>query len=164
MNQYVLAVAESGADVYPDRYYRLLEDARAASSNYVRVVDDSNEDYLYPMACFLMEDGKLKVFTDPVCTAQLRVEVVFFSSGRRMMPDLKSGRYMPHLNVEDDGLGVAFVDGPEEVVFNRWFECTARLIHHPRVNYWALQAGSLFLVMEGKKTVGCGKVLGSKTS
>lgn len=35
------------------RSYQVLPDPSAARSDYVRVVDDSGEDYLYPMAGFV---------------------------------------------------------------------------------------------------------------
>ncbi|MBK7897465.1 MAG: hypothetical protein IPJ90_21780 [Anaerolineaceae bacterium] len=36
--------------------YRVLPDEAAASSNYVRIVDETGEDYLYPAAYFVMID------------------------------------------------------------------------------------------------------------
>lgn len=36
--------------------YRVLPDESAAHSSYVRIVDETGEDYLYPAACFLMID------------------------------------------------------------------------------------------------------------
>ncbi|HYN42362.1 MAG TPA: hypothetical protein VE129_11330 [Thermoanaerobaculia bacterium] len=35
------------------RLYRVIPDPSAARSDYVRVVDDSGEDYLYPASCFI---------------------------------------------------------------------------------------------------------------
>ncbi len=35
------------------KVYEVLEDAAAAKRNYVRVIDESGEDYLYPAAWFV---------------------------------------------------------------------------------------------------------------
>jgi hypothetical protein len=35
------------------KLYEVLDDSAAASRNYVRVVDESGEDYLYPQAWFI---------------------------------------------------------------------------------------------------------------
>lgn len=51
---YLLCVSPGeNEDLQVRRLYRLLPDASAARSGYVRVVDDSGEDYLYPAACFI---------------------------------------------------------------------------------------------------------------
>lgn len=51
---YLLCV-DSGAndDLKVRRLYRVIPDRAAARSDYVRVVDDSGEDYLYPASCFI---------------------------------------------------------------------------------------------------------------
>lgn len=46
---------------YPDdlkvrTVYQVLPDDSAARSNYVRVVDETGEDYLYPAECFIFID------------------------------------------------------------------------------------------------------------
>ncbi len=33
--------------------YRILPDESAARSNYVRIIDETGEDYLYPASCFV---------------------------------------------------------------------------------------------------------------
>ncbi len=40
-------------DLQARRIYRVLPDPSAARSRYVRVIDDSGEDYLYPERLFL---------------------------------------------------------------------------------------------------------------
>jgi hypothetical protein len=40
-------------DLQARRIYRVLPDASASRSNYIRVIDDSGEDYLYPERLFL---------------------------------------------------------------------------------------------------------------
>lgn len=51
---YLLCI-DSGAndDLQVRRLYRVIADPAAARSDYVRVVDDSGEDYLYPASCFI---------------------------------------------------------------------------------------------------------------
>ena len=51
---YLLCV-DSGAsdDLQVRRLYRVIPDPAAARSDYVRVVDDSGEDHLYPASCFI---------------------------------------------------------------------------------------------------------------
>ena len=46
---------------YPDdlkvrTVYQILPDESAARSNYLRVIDETGEDYLYPAACFVFVD------------------------------------------------------------------------------------------------------------
>ena len=47
--------------VYPDdlkirTVYQVLPDESAARSNYIRVIDETGEDYLYPAECFVLID------------------------------------------------------------------------------------------------------------
>ena len=51
---FVICVDPRGHDdLQARRVYRALPDRSAARSEFVRVIDDSGEDYLYPAACFL---------------------------------------------------------------------------------------------------------------
>lgn len=43
------------------KIYQLLPDDGAATSNYVRVVDDEGEDYLYPAEYFILLDLPLEI-------------------------------------------------------------------------------------------------------
>ena len=43
-------------DLQVRRIYQVLPDESAARSNFVRVIDDSGEDYLYPASCFVEVD------------------------------------------------------------------------------------------------------------
>jgi hypothetical protein len=45
--RFVLCVADSEPDLQMGKIYRVLPDAAAAEDGYLRVVDDSGEDYLY---------------------------------------------------------------------------------------------------------------------
>lgn len=50
----VICVNKEGAeDLQILRVYRRLDDAVAEARGFVRVIDDSGEDYLYPEAAFL---------------------------------------------------------------------------------------------------------------
>ena len=40
-------------DLQLRRIYRVIADASAARSHFLRIIDDSGEDYLYPESCFL---------------------------------------------------------------------------------------------------------------
>ena len=44
------------ASLIPGKVYRLLADARAAKDDFVRVVDESGEDYLYHKSHFVFVD------------------------------------------------------------------------------------------------------------
>jgi hypothetical protein len=43
-------------DLLPFKAYRVLPDRRAANDRYLRVIDESGEDYLYPASCFVLVD------------------------------------------------------------------------------------------------------------
>ena len=50
VNSYVLCIANGG---YPEslevrKVYAVLPDERAAANDYIRVIDETDEDYLYP--------------------------------------------------------------------------------------------------------------------
>lgn len=50
----VICIGNEGAeDLQILRVYRRLPDAAAESKGFLRVIDDSGEDYLYPEAAFL---------------------------------------------------------------------------------------------------------------
>jgi hypothetical protein len=44
------------ASLIPGKVYRLIPDARAAKDDFVRVVDESGEDYLYHKSHFVFVD------------------------------------------------------------------------------------------------------------
>ena len=49
-----VCVANEGAeDLQVLKVYRRLPDESAASQGFVRIIDDSGEDYLYPQSAFL---------------------------------------------------------------------------------------------------------------
>jgi hypothetical protein len=47
---------ESAEDLLPGKVYQILPDDKAARDNYIRVVDESGEDYLYPANYFIPID------------------------------------------------------------------------------------------------------------
>ena len=52
--KFAVCIASQGCDdLQVWKLYRVLPDAAAASESYLRVVDDSGEDYLYPANRFL---------------------------------------------------------------------------------------------------------------
>lgn len=55
--QFLLCVRNKGCeDLQLRKLYQQLPDHAAADEGYVRVVDDSGEDYLYPSRCFVPVD------------------------------------------------------------------------------------------------------------
>lgn len=47
-----VCLTDSEPDLQMGKVYRVLPDAAAAQDGYVRVIDDSGEDYLYPREHF----------------------------------------------------------------------------------------------------------------
>jgi hypothetical protein len=64
---YVICVrAEKSADIEIRKVYEILPDDIAEKRGYVRVVDESGEDYLYPKECFAsvrLPDEAIRAFT-----------------------------------------------------------------------------------------------------
>jgi len=56
--QYAICINDGGYvdDLKVRTVYRVLPDASAARSRYVRIVDETGEDYLYPAAYFVLID------------------------------------------------------------------------------------------------------------
>ena len=52
--QFVICVKTDDPDLLtPRRIYQVLPDEGAAKSNYIRVIDNEGEDYLYPSEYFI---------------------------------------------------------------------------------------------------------------
>ena len=53
--KFVLCINDGGYvdDLKARRVYRVLPDESAATSNYLRIVDETGEDYLYPASYFV---------------------------------------------------------------------------------------------------------------
>ena len=54
VGKFVLCIRnEECEDLEPRKLYQVLPDGSAAADGYIRVIDESGEDYLYPQAYFL---------------------------------------------------------------------------------------------------------------
>ena len=54
IGKFVICIRNEGCeDLEPRKLYRVLPDEAAAGDGYIRVIDESGEDYLYPQAYFL---------------------------------------------------------------------------------------------------------------
>jgi hypothetical protein len=66
-SNFVICVNDvEGDDLQVWKLYRVLADDKAALENYLRVVDDSGEDYLYPESRFVGVD-----FPEPIAARLL---------------------------------------------------------------------------------------------
>lgn len=69
---------EDADDLQIRKLYRVLPDARAAEDDYLRVIDDSDEDYLYPAEYFvritLPEEARQALFTKRKTKKKRRTE------------------------------------------------------------------------------------------
>jgi hypothetical protein len=55
--QFVICIQSDDADLLtPRMIYQVLPDESAAKSNYIRVIDNEGEDYLYPAEYFIFVD------------------------------------------------------------------------------------------------------------
>lgn len=55
--QFAICIHSDDADLLtPRRIYQVLPDESAAKSNYIRVIDNEGEDYLYPADYFIFVD------------------------------------------------------------------------------------------------------------
>ncbi|MCB1836326.1 MAG: hypothetical protein KDH99_01785 [Alcanivoracaceae bacterium] len=90
--------------------------------------------------------------------------VITFTSpsdgGREHLPDLLGGQYRPHVvdgRPRDEYLGVQFVGCSVTPDFNVEIPVTVRL-PYKGVDYSAPKVGARFIIKEGGKTVGGGRV------
>jgi hypothetical protein len=52
--RFVICIQNEGSeDLQPRKLYQVLPDETAAAEGYIRVIDDSGEDYLYPANFFI---------------------------------------------------------------------------------------------------------------
>ncbi|NOT58212.1 MAG: hypothetical protein HOP18_26715 [Deltaproteobacteria bacterium] len=55
--QFAICLRAEDADLLtPRRIYEVLPDESAAKSQYIRVIDDEGEDYVYPASYFVLVD------------------------------------------------------------------------------------------------------------
>ncbi len=52
--RYALCITNAEPDLQPRKVYRILPDRTANKGNYLRVIDESGEDYLYPDRYFIL--------------------------------------------------------------------------------------------------------------
>jgi hypothetical protein len=113
------------------------------------------------------------IMKQPRIKAQIRF-LPASEGGRETLPtDLSGGQYRPHLvagdphqrkalfvnNVaQETYLGVAFLDGPTNVVAGQTFIAELALMYWPNVSYDWLVPGATFTVREGPNIVGFGTV------
>lgn len=67
--RFVICLDDRGCeDLQRGKVYAVVDDEAAARDKYLRVVDDSGEDYLYPEACFsfvsLPRDARKALFAE----------------------------------------------------------------------------------------------------
>jgi hypothetical protein len=51
--RFAICITDSEPDLEPGKVYQVLRDAKAAKDDYIRVIDESGEDYLYPASYFV---------------------------------------------------------------------------------------------------------------
>ncbi len=57
VSRFAICIRSDDPDMLtPRMIYEVLPDESAAKSNYIRVVDNEGEDYLYPVDCFIFVD------------------------------------------------------------------------------------------------------------
>lgn len=90
---------------------------------------------------------------------KLVCNVKFYSEKRKILPDLNSKKYCPHLMVKGDNiyLGISFIEG-DAMGFDIWIKCVVSLFYE-EVDYSKLAVGTEFHIMEGRNNVGEGVVL-----
>ena len=84
--------------------------------------------------------------------------VTFFSKKNMKPPNLNNGKYSPHIVVKgtEEHLEVNFIDG-EDAIFDQPIRSNALPVNED-VDYYSLQVGTEFLIMEGSTIVGEGLV------
>ena len=52
--QYAICITDAEPDLQPRKVYRILPDRIASKESFLRVIDESGEDYLYPDRYFVL--------------------------------------------------------------------------------------------------------------
>jgi hypothetical protein len=107
----------------------------------------------------------------------VRANITFLlpeSGGRARLPDFGSGKYAPHLVVQDPDvrhpnlkgklvdepyLGVRFISGVGSEQLHLPAEYLLEFMYWPEVNYDALCEGATFTIREGPHVIGYGRVI-----
>ena len=94
--------------------------------------------------------------------AVLHVEVVFWSGKRKTPPAWPAKSIVPDLVATGttEYLGVCFLDGTERCAFDETALGNAQPLYPDTVDYGPLENNAEFLIYEGAKVVGKGRVLG----
>jgi hypothetical protein len=54
--KFVICIFKDMNDLELRKLYQVIPDEKAETENYIRVIDESGEDYLYPKDCFAIVD------------------------------------------------------------------------------------------------------------
>lgn len=69
--KFAICIQSDDADMLtPRMIYQVLPDESAARSNYMRVIDNEGEDYLYPADCFISIEFPREIARALLRTAQ----------------------------------------------------------------------------------------------
>ncbi len=71
----ICIISASNEDILPGKVYQVLEDEKADRENYIRIMDESGEDYLYPSTYFV-----------PISLPQAAEQALFRSSNQSFPP------------------------------------------------------------------------------
>ncbi|RYF31930.1 MAG: hypothetical protein EOO23_00875 [Comamonadaceae bacterium] len=93
--------------------------------------------------------------------AKVCIEFVSADVGGRSVPACLSATYRPHLRVgSGENLGVAFTGSETDAVHaHKCLSAEVAFVYAPQVDYGALVVGAQFLVLEGERVVGVGRVV-----
>lgn len=67
--RFALCVTDKEPDLEPGKLYLVLSDERASQEGYLRVIDESGEDYLYPEDYFRLRSTSQESQRSPVSPA-----------------------------------------------------------------------------------------------
>jgi hypothetical protein len=89
-----------------------------------------------------------------------QMEITFYNKGRcrKTPPNLRSGKYCPHIVIKGQNgyLGIRFIDG-EDVILGETIEAIAESMYN--VDYNLLEENVLFFILEGANKIGEGKII-----
>jgi translation elongation factor EF-Tu-like GTPase len=89
------------------------------------------------------------------------ITIVGSEVGGRQSPIYpKHGQYRPHAIARGDSemLGVAFINGPEQIAAGETAEVEMEAMYYPNVNYRKLTKGTQFIIVEGYRIVAVGRI------
>lgn len=109
----------------------------------------------------------------------IKSKLVFLKGKRQTVPNLRSGKYRPHIVIGDTNqrepitqpgtnmitetyLGIVVTEGPESFNFEDEVEVKMVLAYFGTVDYHNAQIGQTFTLREGGNIVGYGKIIDRK--